>query len=211
MKFYLCILIVSFALMQGAVAKHGRNHHFTAEKCCKVENSTERVEMYNKGKEIFEACAEEVSAANQEEPTTEQSTEQSEEQKKKRHGHFACIMECAAKKFKIINEENKVDPEGVKSHVDELAKLDDYKKAIADEVVKECSSVTERSGGPDGAKKCPKTPMKVLMCINRKLFLSCPAEKRDSSEECTKFFEMVEKGPRTKEAQDGNESATEGQ
>lgn len=66
MKFYLCILLVSFAVLQVTVVHGGHGHggrgkhHFGPNMCCNVENTTERQEIMQKLKDLFDECKKEV-------------------------------------------------------------------------------------------------------------------------------------------------------
>lgn len=78
-----------------------------------------------------------------------------------------------------------------------MTKLDDYKKAIANEVVEKCSSMTDSGDSAGHAKICSNTTSKILMCITRELFLSCPTEQRDQSVYCIELREKVQNSKRT--------------
>lgn len=97
----------------------------------------------------------------------------------------------------------------MKTFVTEISKLDDYKLAVVDKIVEKCSSIqVDSSDHGDNANKCSKIGMKMMWCMNKELFLACPDDKQDKSENCTKMREHMKKGPHKKEGEPGNDSET---
>ncbi|XP_055298713.1 uncharacterized protein LOC129566642 [Sitodiplosis mosellana] len=177
MKFFLCILVLSFATMQElVVAKRGP---FDPNMCCKVENSEPDSATHEAMMKLLDECKKELGIDG--------------EEGKKKHEPFHCIIECVSKKLNVINADGTINEAEFTNNVKKMATAS-YQQAVAEDVAKKCiaEAKTATDNGPKDSK-CNFMPMKLNHCVGRELINSCPADKQDTSDKCVKMREHINK------------------
>nr|ANA10240.1 odorant-binding protein 23 [Adelphocoris suturalis] len=198
---------LSLLLLNVAIAHPGHfdedpecrppHHHRLEEKdCCKIPNlfSNSRDEMH----ELVHKCFEEAGI--------------------KKHGHhdhhgpppppglglppppppppkndskFDCVEQCFLKNLELINEEGEVKVDELKALIAE--KFTGDWASVGSSTIEKCleKSKTEEND----SSKCKAGSKRILICLARESFLSCPASEWTESDVCTAAKDRLEKCP----------------
>ncbi|XP_055298696.1 uncharacterized protein LOC129566634 [Sitodiplosis mosellana] len=177
MKFFLCILVLSFATMQELVVADKRGP-FDANMCCNAEKSEPDSAAHEALKEALGGCKKELG---------------SEMKEGKFHiGKYACMMECISKKMNVIDANGNINETEFTDSVKKFAS-GDYQKAVAEDIAKKCiaGAKTAIDNGAKGDNECSFTAMKMKYCVGKEMFNACPADKQDTSDQCVELRKIT--------------------